>query len=90
MGTTKQHIEMLQRQLHLLKDAWPDGHLAFWDFVAAQGGIVSRVAYNFATGAARNPRLSTIQGIEQGIAAAAQALRERDVIYKGTENVDTM
>ena len=72
--TTEQHIAILQRRLHVLKDQWPDGHLAFWDFIAAQGGIVPRVAYNFATGAARNPRLSTLRGIEQGIAAAEEVV----------------
>ena len=84
MVSLEQHLEFLREQLRHLVLVWPEGHLDFWDFIAAEGNLASgRGAYNFATGCKRNPRLSTIKGIEKGIARVQKVLAQKNVCVTG-------
>ena len=84
MESLEQHLESLREKLRHLVLVWPEGHLDFWDFIAAEGNLASgRGAYNFSSGSKRNPRLSTIEGIEHGIAAAQRVLEQKKVCVNG-------
>ena len=76
MDTLTQHLETLRTRLHATKNRW-GSHLDFWDFIAAHANIAPRGAYNFAVGAKKNPRLSTIEGIEHALQAAEAVLSAR-------------
>lgn len=76
MSESETYIQTLRDRLLELRGQWLTGAEDFWDFIAAEGGIAPRGVYNFATGRsnAQNARLSTIKGVEQGIAAAEKVL----------------
>ena len=80
MEALVQHLEILREQLRHLVLVWPEGHLDFWDFIAAEGHLASgRGVYNFSSGCKNNPRFSTIQGVEKGIAAAQRVIEQQKV-----------